>query len=130
MNLEIKELKKKIEDHFASISEEQLRENLIKAGMDIYTDMELNFLEDQGLRQPNPEMTFLSHESNAVYIGSFYGVSQEAGNVCVVQPIGAGSGFAFTKTTVSGVVLNSTLGSVCFFPNSASDDSYTREVCL
>jgi hypothetical protein len=46
--LYLKELNKKIEDHFASISNEQLQENLIKAGMKIYTDMELNFLDLTG----------------------------------------------------------------------------------
>lgn len=43
--LNVEEIKKKIEDHFAKITKEELEKNLIKAGINIYTDRDLDFLD-------------------------------------------------------------------------------------
>jgi hypothetical protein len=52
MDLDIEEVKRKIEDHFASITEEQFQENLIRAGIDVYTNFELDFLEADHPHRP------------------------------------------------------------------------------
>ena len=66
MELNINELNRKIEEHFAHLTNEQLEENLKRAGIEVYTDMELNFLDHERPFQTNPELPiFLAREANA-----------------------------------------------------------------
>jgi len=45
MNLDIEELRKKIDDYFANVTKEQLHQDMINAGLEVYSQVP-NFLED------------------------------------------------------------------------------------
>ena len=52
MELDPKELKKKIDDYFANVTDEQLRKDLQEAGWDIY----------QNQKEMDPELVLITNE--------------------------------------------------------------------
>ena len=46
MKLDIAELKRKTEDYFAEVTEDQLHKDLIESGLDLYSDKDFDFLDE------------------------------------------------------------------------------------
>jgi len=147
MDLDIKGLKKKIKDHFGSISDEELAQNAIRAGIATYTDLKLNFLEEgpQKAYQARPiieagneansgRLRILTGPVRQYYTSAVFGLEEISGGPAGNRSLGG--------VAVVGVIRNNYQGgggviqpSCPIDPGGANSSSSTensllRELCL
>jgi len=138
MHLDIKELKKKIKDHFESISDEELKQNLINAGLDTYKDVELNFLQEDDRRTSAYQamaVVAAGNEANSVSVrvwkipAQIYVVSTVSGLVDI-------SDYPVINKALGGIVVGGVIERSCRIDavgansSSSTENSLLREVCL
>ena len=121
----IEELKKRIKNHFASITEDQLTQNLLKAGMKIYTDLDMNFLEGG---EPISERRDIKPDE----------IIDEANSLCVriyqaafrILEIENRPTYPSKERNYRSANQDSNIRTVKAYPNSSSEDSFYRGVCI
>lgn len=83
MELDIVELKSKVDDYFAKVTDEQLHQDLIESGSEVYSKIDLDILDEQ--EAFSPKKLELENDANSEYLkmresirNNIYVTTQEA----------------------------------------------------
>ena len=121
----IEELKKRIKNHFASITEDKLRQNLLKAGVEIYTDLDSKFL---GGEEPELERRLVEPDEFIDEANSFcVRVYQAAIRILEIENRPT---YPSKERNYRSANQDSNIRTVKEYPNSSSEDSFYRGVCI